>query len=677
MYLKRLLYKNVGPISRIDLNAQFEENGNPKPIILVGKNGSGKSILLSNIVDAFYEMAHYPYNNAMLDGEHGAKLYYKTINPDQITIGQDYMIAYAQFVQDEHMIDYIFKSGKIAFDKYCLENGLQLESSYRWEDLTNVKKCVVAEEIVKKVFESDIVVNFTPMRYERPYWKGNAYHSEVLKNVAERHYNGVLRNTITANIDSRETLQWLYDVITDSRPDIDKHVEGGYKIVHPNTGVLELLNVSRTNVEKLMSTILGEKVVFRMSNRSFAGRRFAVCRLDGNAIVNSLDALSTGQLALFEMFSTIIRYADTDNIDLSHRLNEISGIVVIDEVELHLHSSLQREILPKLLKLFPKVQFIITSHSPLFLLGMQEAYGDDGISIIEMPSGTQISAEQFSEFENAYSYYTETECYQKDIRSKIDKNTSNKALIVTEGATDWKHFKAAYQMLTLDTINYGWLSKLDFEFLEYEPANVETKAGLKLQMSGSELKTMCQNYSYTPHNKKIIFIADNDEVKTKKELGPNNDYVTWGNNVYSFCLPVPAFRTTEAICVEHLYRDEDIKKEVEIEGLKRRVFLGNEFNENGFMENQDGSFLCCYDKNACGPTKISIIDGGSKKKVVKVPCDDNVNFALSKMDFANFVLEKKVPFDHMDFTSFVPVFDMIRKILSVNSDTKSDKMTEN
>jgi len=55
MYVEKLHYINVGPIKKLDIN--FMQNGEtiPKPIVIVGKNGSGKSILLSHIVDACYE----------------------------------------------------------------------------------------------------------------------------------------------------------------------------------------------------------------------------------------------------------------------------------------------------------------------------------------------------------------------------------------------------------------------------------------------------------------------------------------------------------------------------------------------------------------------------------------------------------------------------------------------
>ena len=57
MYLKNIVYKNVGVLSEIKINPSFMADNLPKPIIIVGENGSGKSTFLSNIVDSFYEIA--------------------------------------------------------------------------------------------------------------------------------------------------------------------------------------------------------------------------------------------------------------------------------------------------------------------------------------------------------------------------------------------------------------------------------------------------------------------------------------------------------------------------------------------------------------------------------------------------------------------------------------------
>jgi predicted ATP-binding protein involved in virulence len=46
---------------------------------------------------------------------------------------------------------------------------------------------------------------------------------------------------------------------------------------------------------------------------------------------------------------------------------DVEALVLIDEVDLHLHPSLQRKLVPRLRKTFPKVQWIVSTHSPLVL----------------------------------------------------------------------------------------------------------------------------------------------------------------------------------------------------------------------------------------------------------------------------------------------------------------------
>lgn len=65
------------------------------------------------------------------------------------------------------------------------------------------------------------------------------------------------------------------------------------------------------------------------------------------------------------MFSIVIDIAYRSYI--LNETKESEGVVLIDEIELHLHPTLQQEILPRLRKAFPKIQFIITTHSLLVI----------------------------------------------------------------------------------------------------------------------------------------------------------------------------------------------------------------------------------------------------------------------------------------------------------------------
>ena len=83
MYIRKIVSKNLGPIKKIQLLLPLE-NGVPKPVVLVGENGTGKSTLISNVVDSFYEIAGAAYPDARKHGETEGYEFYKIINPIEI-----------------------------------------------------------------------------------------------------------------------------------------------------------------------------------------------------------------------------------------------------------------------------------------------------------------------------------------------------------------------------------------------------------------------------------------------------------------------------------------------------------------------------------------------------------------------------------------------------------------
>jgi predicted ATP-binding protein involved in virulence len=73
--------------------------------------------------------------------------------------------------------------------------------------------------------------------------------------------------------------------------------------------------------------------------------------------------LSDGEKCLLALVGDLARRLAIANPSLENPL-EGAGIVLIDEVELHLHPRWQREVVPSLVKAFPGCQFILTTHSP-------------------------------------------------------------------------------------------------------------------------------------------------------------------------------------------------------------------------------------------------------------------------------------------------------------------------
>lgn len=75
--------------------------------------------------------------------------------------------------------------------------------------------------------------------------------------------------------------------------------------------------------------------------------------------------LSDGQRTLLGLFCDLARRISILNPHLEGRaLNETPGVVLIDELDLHLHPKWQRRIIQDLRRTFPNVQFICTTHSP-------------------------------------------------------------------------------------------------------------------------------------------------------------------------------------------------------------------------------------------------------------------------------------------------------------------------
>lgn len=76
---------------------------------------------------------------------------------------------------------------------------------------------------------------------------------------------------------------------------------------------------------------------------------------------------------------------------------QANGIVMIDEIDLHLHPKLQREILRKLTEIFPNVQFIVSTHSPNVVIGAL-----DIVQVIKLDQGkieTDIDTSAYDKYD--------------------------------------------------------------------------------------------------------------------------------------------------------------------------------------------------------------------------------------------------------------------------------------
>lgn len=82
------------------------------------------------------------------------------------------------------------------------------------------------------------------------------------------------------------------------------------------------------------------------------------------------NTLSSGYQAVLDIVLDIImRMQNQTKRSFDFKL---PGIVLIDEIETHLHLELQKNIMPLLTTIFPNIQFIVTTHSPFILNSLQD-----------------------------------------------------------------------------------------------------------------------------------------------------------------------------------------------------------------------------------------------------------------------------------------------------------------
>lgn len=85
--------------------------------------------------------------------------------------------------------------------------------------------------------------------------------------------------------------------------------------------------------------------------------------------------VSDGFAAVLDIVADLIlKMQDDSSLTRSYQKE---GIVLIDEIETHLHLALQKVIMPLLTKVFPNIQFVITTHSPFVLSSMPDAVAYD------------------------------------------------------------------------------------------------------------------------------------------------------------------------------------------------------------------------------------------------------------------------------------------------------------
>ena len=103
----------------------------------------------------------------------------------------------------------------------------------------------------------------------------------------------------------------------------------------------------------------------------YDGEQLPTLLLDKNDMTLDVRQLSDGERGLLALVFDLVRRLALANPELDDPLRDSEAVVLIDELDLHLHPRWQRTVVEKLIKTFPNCQFIATTHSPFIIQSLE------------------------------------------------------------------------------------------------------------------------------------------------------------------------------------------------------------------------------------------------------------------------------------------------------------------
>ena len=313
-YIHKIHINKVRHLQNIEIPI---ENDTYPHLILTGKNGSGKTSVLQAIANHLQNIANDPYKN-FLSLEQRIKYYQDQLNNGSNSIDNERGL-------EDNKKQYASYFGEVKIDFYNIDDFI---SKYQKGNFI-----IAFYQANRKV-----VIN-EPLNPTKP----------TIKEVWS-----------TKEIATFEFLNFLSDL------KIQEALARNEKLDHE----ADIINSWFVDFEKLLKKVFQDdalELVFNYKDYSFhiltQGKTF------------KFTEMSDGFAAVLEIIiDLILKMQRKDSLT---RAYEQEGIVLIDEVETHLHLELQRLVLPLLTQLFPNIQFIVTTHSPFVLSSISNAVAFD------------------------------------------------------------------------------------------------------------------------------------------------------------------------------------------------------------------------------------------------------------------------------------------------------------
>jgi len=141
-----------------------------------------------------------------------------------------------------------------------------------------------------------------------------------------------------------------------------------YDLKNPIKWLIDLYNAKNANAKVVISLDEAIKLLQKLLNRDIdidVSYNKVVFKERGSEV--SFEQLSAGYRGVITIIcDLIVRFSQKQEVE---NIADFRGIVLIDEIELHLHPKWQYSFMNKLRNIFPLIQFIVTTHSSTVLLG--------------------------------------------------------------------------------------------------------------------------------------------------------------------------------------------------------------------------------------------------------------------------------------------------------------------
>ena len=642
MHIKRIIFINRVPFEHIELN--FLENG---VNLLSGINGRGKTTILSYIVDALYELAKPNFHDSFKDRKDS---FYRFSSGLFTIIKDKPSIVFIEFIDNQgkelQYIDYRGTFSQEEFNKniapilgnQVLIDLQDIDFRLKNNHCAKIFSCKDSygqiDHNTRDLFFSNVLTYFPSYRYENPYYLTDPYKLKEEFNF-DTLFVGTLPNPIEVVSDLHFLANWIMDVVLDW--------EISRSATQEESNNLPEHDLFRYTCLILHQALSSKKypgyIRLGIGKRTNPGQRISVvCQgnepRDITTIMPNIFSLSSGEAAVFSIFSEVLR--QWDKIQANKTLEAIQGIVLIDEVEKHLHIKLQKEVLPSLFQLFPNVQFIVSSHSPFLSMGLadhetveSQIIDLDNNGLIVSPQNTPIYMEAYESMLNENQKFA-----AKYLSLSRTIEDYEKTLIITEGKTDIQYILKAKE-------------KLGIQDLDFVRIPTET------QPNGcDELDVLLQQLSKIPNKNKIIGIFDTDVEKFVKKY--KEPITCLGHNVFAFCIPVPNKRfqnNQKSISLEYYFSDSEIKTTIN----GKRLFFGTEFDEFTSKSKTGDYFL--HNQTGRGVDKILESNGGQE-----VYDSKHIGYLAKKADFADAITSDQIEISDESWDNFNLIFERIRQI---------------